>query len=185
MENSFNDLETTPHRGQGIVTLGYGLILSVAMIVFILLIFLTVEDKQSPLNYLSYLILLAGILMAQINYRNKYLGGYIEYGKAFVVGMLTALFASIIVGIFTFVFFKYIDPGAMEEIMAMSEQQMMDRGMSDLEIEQGMDMAKRFNTPGMYTTFAVLSNFIIGVVISLITAIFVKRENKDLNLPTA
>lgn len=185
MEEPFNNLEATPRKGMGVVTLGYGVILAIALVVFSLLIFLTIADKQSVANYFSYLILLAGIIMAQINYRNKYLNGYIEYGKAFTVGMLTALFASILLAVYTYVFFKYIDPGAMEEIMALSEQKMMERGLSDMEIEQGMEMVKSFQTPGMYTFFALAGNFIVGIVISLVTAIFVKKENRNFNIPEA
>ena len=161
------------------VCIGYGALIALAVIVLSLVLFLLDLDQNRSLQYLSYLILIAGIILVQINYRNKYSNGFIEYGKAFTVGMLSSLVLAVIVGIYTFVFFKYINPGAMEEIMVQAEQRMMDRGMTDMEIEQGMAMAEKMQTPGWYTTFAVLGNFIIGIVISLITAIFVKREDRN------
>lgn len=163
--------------------LGYGVIISLALVVLSLILFLLNLDQNKPLQYLTYIILIGGILLSQFNYRNKYSDGYIEYGKAFMVGMLTSLILSLIMGVYTFIFFKYISPGSMEEIMGQAEQQMMDRGMTDMEIEQGMAMAKKFQNVGMMTFVAVLSNFIIGTIISLITAIFVKKENPNFDQP--
>jgi hypothetical protein len=167
-----------------IVTLGYGVIIALAVIVFSLILFLLNITKGSALEYLSYLIILGGLFLAQTNYRNKYQAGFIEYGKAFTVGLLTSVFLGVIMGIYTFIFFKYIDPGAMEEAMTLAEQKMMDRGMSDMEIEQGMNMARKFQGVGIYTFLAVAGNIFIGSIFSLITAIFVKKENTDFGQPS-
>jgi hypothetical protein len=168
-----------------IVTLGYGVIIALAIIVFSLILFLLNIAKGNGLEYLAYLILLGGLFLAQTNFRNKYHGGFIEYGKAFTIGMLTSLFVAIIYGIYTFVFLKYIDPGAMEEGMAIAEQQMMDRGMSDMEIEQGMELARKFQSVGLATFGSFFITFIIGLILSLITAIFVKKEDTGFGQPTA
>jgi hypothetical protein len=88
-------------------------------------------------------------------------------------------------GIYTFIFFSYIDPGAMEEIMTKTEQRMMDQGKTDLEIEQGMKFMEMVNNVGWYTFFAVVGNIVIGLIISFITAIFVKKEDAGFGQPTA
>jgi O-antigen/teichoic acid export membrane protein len=168
-----------------IVTLGYGVIIALAIIVFSLILFLLNIAQGNALEYLTYLILLGGLFLAQTNYRNKYLGGFIEYRKAFVIGMLTSLFVGIIFGIYTFVFLKYIDPGAMEEALSIAEQKLMDRGMSDMEIEQGMAIARKFQSVGLSSFGSLLAMFIIGTILSLITAIFVKKENTDFGQPAA
>jgi hypothetical protein len=166
-----------------IVSLGYGVIIALAIIVFSLILFLLNLTKGSGLEYLQYLILLAGLFLAQINFRNKYQGGFITYGKAFTVGMLTSLFLSVIMGIYTYIFFQYIDPGAMEEAMTIAEQKMMDQGLSDMQIEQGMAIARKFQSVWMYTFFAIILNFIIGMIFSLITANFVKKEDTEFGQP--
>lgn len=167
------------------LSLGYGVIIALAVIVFNLILFLLNLSQDNPLNYFAYAILLAGILLAQFNYRNKYMGGFITYGNAFTLGLLTSIFLAIIMGIYTFIFLKYIDPGAMEEGMAIAEQKMMDRGMSDTEVEQGMAIARKFTGVGMATFMAILSNIILGMIISLLTAIFVKKEDTGFGQPVA
>jgi hypothetical protein len=168
-----------------VVSIGYSVIISLAVIVLSLILFVLNLDKGNGLEWLSYVILIGGIWLAQLNYRNKYLGGFITYGQAFTIGLWISLFLSIIMGIYTFVFFKYINPGAMEEAMAIAEQKMMDRGMTDLEIEQGMAMANKFASVGMYTFLAVAGNFVLGIIFSLVTAIFVKKENTGFEQPSA
>jgi hypothetical protein len=62
---------------------------------------------------------------------------------------------------------------------------MIDRGMTDLEIEQGMAMAQKFSGVGMFTFLAVAGNFVLGMLFSLITAAFVKKENPNFGQPEA
>jgi hypothetical protein len=166
-----------------LICLGYGVIIALAVIVLSLILFLLNLDQNKPLQFLSYFILIGGIILSQYNFRNKYSFGYIEYGKAFMIGMLTSLFLSIIMGVYTYIFFNFIDPGAMEEVMLQTEQSMLDRGMTDMEIEQAMAMASKFQSVGMFTFFAVFGNFVAGIIISLITAIFIKKENTNFEQP--
>lgn len=166
-----------------IVCLGYGVIIALAIIVFSLILFLLNIVKGNGLEYLVYLILLGGLFLAQTNFRNKYQGGFIDYGKAFIIGMLISLFVAIIYGIYTFVFIKYIDPGAMEAAMAQVEQKLMDKGMSDMEIEQGMAIARKFQSVALATFSTLFITFFIGLILSLITSIFVKKENTDFGQP--
>jgi hypothetical protein len=167
-----------------LVCLGYGVIIALALIVYNLIIFLLNMDQNKALQFLSYAILIGGILLSQFNFRNRYRDGFIDYGNAFLVGFLVSIVLTVIMGIYTYVFFNYIDPGAMEEVMSKAEQSMMDKGMTDLEIEQGMAMMAKVNSPGWFTLFAILSNLIGGTIISLITAIFVKKENAGFDQPT-
>ena len=157
-------------------TLGYGVILGILVIVFSLILFLLNVKPGSKLENLSYLIIIAGIIIAQITFRNKQENGLLSYGKSFTVGMLTIIFASILIGIWTFIFFRYVDPGAIETMRQTAEQKLMDRGMSDAEIDQSMKWVEMFQKPGILTFFAVFFNILIGIVISLISAIFTKKE---------
>ncbi|MDX9906164.1 MAG: DUF4199 domain-containing protein [Bacteroidales bacterium] len=175
MENKPNTL---------MICLGYGVIIALAGIVFSLILFVTGADEtQSWMQNLTYIITLAGILWAQYNYRNKYNNGFITYGEAFKIGLLTVLFLSVITSIYTFIFFKFIDPGAMNEIMLKAEQSMLDQGRTDMEIEQGMKFMQMVNNVGWYTFFGFLGTFVIGIIISLITSAFIKKENTNFSQP--
>jgi hypothetical protein len=158
-------------------TIGYGVMVAIAIIIFSLILYVADIHRDSSINFLSYVILLAGIFIASLNYRNRYLEGYCTYGQALGAGFLTALWASIIIGIYTFIFFTYVDSSAIQEAIITAEESMIERGMSDVEIDQAMPMVNMFNKPWIWAIFALLGNAIIGLILALITSIFVKKED--------
>ena len=160
------------------ITFGYGVMISIGMIVYDLVLYLLDLKLHPFLPYFSYIILFAGILLASISFRNKYLGGMITYGKAFNTGFLAALFASVILAVYAFVFLTFIDPGAMEEAMALVEEKVIGKGLSDAEIEQALSISAKFQSPWISALASLAGNVIIGLILALITSIFVKHEDK-------
>ena len=63
--------------------LSYGLIVGAVLILFSLLMFLLGMHTNKYLGYLGYVFLIAGMAWGTLEYRKKYLGGFISYGKAF------------------------------------------------------------------------------------------------------
>ena len=165
------------------ITLGYGVLIALALIVFSLVVYLVNIELPVLVLIVTLVILLVGIVLAQLNYRSKYLGGYIEYGKAFTIGFLTTLFLAVIVTVYTFIFYKYINPGAFEEQLAKAEQDMIAQGRSESEVELGMKWYSMFANPGMSALMALIMNLILGTIFSLITSIFVKQEGQGFDQP--
>jgi hypothetical protein len=156
--------------------LGYGLFIGVAIIVYALILFLADLDANRYLNWVSYVILAAGLYLSVLNFRNKYQDGYIKYGKAMGVSFMVLLVTSIIVAIYTYFYFEMINPGIYEEQLMIAEEQLIERGMSDVEIDQAMKMSEMFQNPWISASFALVGNLIVGMIIALITSIFVKRD---------
>ncbi len=168
----------------GIVALGYGALLGIALIIFSLLLYILDLQQNKFLGYISFVIMLAGLWLAQLNYRKKYLGGFMPYSKAFVVGFLMVLFATILSAIYTFIFFKYIDPNAMAEAKQLAEQSMLKRGMTDQQIDQSMAIMAKFQTPMWYAIWGFLASLVIGTILALITSAFTRKEDMNAGMPT-
>ena len=100
-----------------------GIYLGFVLIIYSLLMFLLDVDRESYINYFSWIILAAGLFWSTISFRDKQLDGYIEYGKAFSVGFYTGLFASILTGIFLYIYVQHIDLGMLDEILRNAEEQ--------------------------------------------------------------
>ncbi len=159
-----------------------GIYLGVALILFSLIMFLLDIDRESPIMYISYIVLAVGLFWSVISFRNKHLGGFIEYKTAFGAGFYTGLFASILAAIFTYIYVTAIDPGLIDEILIQAEEQMLEQNpnMTDEQIEQGLAMTETFTSPVMISVWAFLGNLVISTILSLIIAIFAKRENKEI-----
>lgn len=159
-----------------------GVYVGAALIVFSLITFLLDVDFESPIKYISYLILALGLFWAVISYRDKHMGGTIDFKGAFTAGFYTALIAALIGGIFTFVYVEYIDTGIVEQILVKAEEDMLERSpnMSDEQLEQALDMTETFTSPILMSVFSFIGNLVVSIIFSLIIAIFAKRENKEI-----
>src|SRR5690554_5707682 len=90
-------------------SLTYGLYLGLAMIITSVAFYATGNTFAKSVSWVSYALMIAGIIIAQLQYR-KQLGGYMTYVQALGVGVLTILFASVVSSFFTYLLFAVIDP---------------------------------------------------------------------------
>ena len=60
-------------------------------------------QKETSGMVVSIVAIIAGMVLATLDYRNKKLKGFISYGKAVKIGFLTMLFADFIVAPYNFV----------------------------------------------------------------------------------
>ena len=159
----------------------YGLITGVVMTVYSLILYLFNLHLNKYLGYISFLILIAGMAYGTIQFRNKVMNGFISYGKAYSSGFMIALFAGILGAIYSFIFYKFIAPDVVREILDMARQNIMARGpeMTDEQIEQAMNMTSKFMTPPLMSIFFLLYCLIIGAIGGLITSAFIKKEDKS------
>ena len=156
--------------------LNSGLIMGLTGIVYTLIIYfldLTLNKVQG-LILLAILIFLLFYLIK--SYRNNYLYGYISYGQSVGAGVIIFLYYSIIMAIFTYILFKFIDTGLTAKILAYSEETLVKRGMPQQAIDAGMAFNKKIMTPGIMALGSILGNMFRGTIIALIVSIFTKKE---------
>ena len=159
-----------------------GVYLGVALILFSLILYLLGIDRESPVQYVSYLILIVGLAWSIFAFRNKDLGGFCTYGKAFSAGFYTALIASLLTGIYTFINVTAIDPGMIGEILLRAEEGMLasNPNMTDDQLEIALSWTEMMTTPIMMSVFNFIGNLLVSTILSLIIAIFAKRENNQI-----
>jgi len=154
----------------------YGAILGFSLIIFSTIVYLLDLTYASGVNWLSYIILVGGIILILKNYRDKHLNGIMSYSTGLGMGTVVSVVAALIVAIYLFIQFKYVDPDLIEQAMRMQEEKMLEKGMPEEQIEMASEMGRRFTTPIMTSFFGFLGNTIMGFIISLIAAAFIKKE---------
>ena len=160
----------------------YGLYTAIVLIVLSLVYYLLDIFGEKWTGYISYVILLLGILYSQIKYRDTHLGGYITFGQSFSTGFLTGLFAGILTAIFSFFFISYLGEDFIEGLLEKSEEALLEAqpNMSDEQLEQSMNMARKFMSPGLMTTFSFIGMTFVSLILALIAAIFTKKADNSL-----
>lgn len=153
----------------------FGAITGFGLVLLSLLLYAIGLNTASWVQYVSLLVLFAGIVYGTITYRDNQGNGFISYGKSLGFGVLISLFAGIVLGIYTFLFFQYFDPSQLEQIWKMAEDRMLDQGLTDEQIEQAMGFSKMFMTPIAISISGIFSMVLWGTIFSLISSIFIKK----------
>jgi len=157
-----------------------GLILGLIGIVYTLVIYfldLTVNKVQ---GYVFLIILLVALYFLVKSYRDNYLHGYMTYGQAVGAGVVIFLYYAIIIAIFTYILYAIIDPGLIDKQLAAAEEMMAKRGLPQEAMDAGLKVQKKMMKPEIMAPISIFGNMLYGVIMSLIVAIFAKKEGNPL-----
>ena len=155
-----------------------GIYLAIVLILISVVFYVTGNTFSKLAQYISYVVMIAGIIYGQINYK-KQLGGIMTYGQALVAGLLTMVFASVISSIYTYILYTIIDPSLQEQMRIFTEEQLVQRGIPEEQMQMSLDLATKFQTPVMMVVMGIFGGAFIGLIISLITSIFTKKNPSD------
>lgn len=157
----------------------YGLYLALALTLFSVILYVTGLILDQKIGYISIAIYVAGIAMAQIYYRNRELNGSISYSQALGFGVAVMLFSGIVTALYTMILYTFIDPGLVEQMKTMQEEALMQRGMSEEQIESTMAMASKMMSPAWLSIWGLFASVFMGTIVSLVTSIFVKKQGSE------
>jgi hypothetical protein len=175
-------METNP-RSLFNNSLIYGLITGAISIVFSVITYIFDVSISSPIKYFSFLILLAGMIYGTLQYRNSIPGGFISFGKAFTSGFLIVLISAFIASVYTYIFLVFIDPAYLQKIVEQSMDEttakMVAKGLSEEQMEPALAMTRKFLNPTFMSIIALVSSALVGAILSLIAAAFIKKEDNS------
>lgn len=157
----------------------YGLYTGLAMVLLSMLFYSFGLVGAGWTQYVSLVLLLAGIIMGAIAFRDKCNGGFISYGRSVGSGVLIGLVVGIILAVFTYVFLTYFDAVQIAKMVQTAEEDMMKKGLTDDQIDQAMSVTKIFMTPAAIAIMNLFWMPALGAIISLITSIFIKKDREN------
>jgi len=172
-----------PKRSAFSTALKYAIITGLASFIFSLITYSTGLYLNQAVNWLVYIILLAGLIFTVKDRRDKDLGGYMTFGEGFGAGFLFCVLFGVLSIIFSLIMMNFIAPDMISEIMKQTEQKMIDKGMSDDQIQLAMSYTKKFMTPAWMALWIMVGIGIFGCILSLIVAAVFKKDNPQLQPP--
>ena len=108
--------------------------------------------------------------------RDAEMNGYMNTGLALRKGLKIALIAGLILGVFTIIYNKFIDPGITDRIIAAQEEQMIRKNMSEEQIEMGKKFLGFFKNTFFTACSVVLMTCFWAIFQSLIAGAMLKKE---------
>jgi hypothetical protein len=132
------------------------------------------------IGYASMLLALSLVFVGIRNYRDKYNGGIISFGKAFKIGILISLIASTIYVIAWQIDYFFFIPDFMDKYTANMLDQLKASGASQAEIvkqtKEMNDMAVMYKNPLFNALMTYMEILPVGLIVTLISALILKRK---------
>ncbi len=107
------------------------------------------------------------------------------YGCALGVGTQIALVAAALSAVFNFFYFKYINPGFADIIVQSKLDQLQAKGISGADLDRAESMTRTMLHPLPASIFNFIGFFVIGFLLALIAAAFLKRSTPPPALPAS
>jgi len=149
-------------------------------ILFMLIKSPTANPKDPSIMILGFvsLFLFIGIpALAVWYYKNQ--GYNVTIGTGVKLGVLVGLLGGLIVGIYAYIYFAYLNPEAIDQVLELSRTILEENDMFDEEmIEKQMEMSKNFFVP-MQLIGQIFSGLLYGVIGGLLGGIFYKTPQQD------
>jgi drug/metabolite transporter (DMT)-like permease len=133
-------------------------------------------EGKSWLPWINWAAYFGVLYFCLKNWRDHFNGGYIRYGQSLSAGILFMFFASVIYAFYNVVYLTWIDPTAVERMLDMMEEGYYKRGFTEEQVSATMGFAAKLRGPGMQFFSVIIGTTFVGVIISLIVSIFIRRE---------
>ena len=138
-------------------------------------------DNSMIVGYASMIIAFSMIFVGIKNYRDKYNGGILSFGKAFKVGFFITLLASTIYVIVWLVEEHFFFSDFMEKYMAFELNKLQSSGIGAAELAdktKELEQAKEmYRNPFFKILFTYAEILPVGLIVTLISSLILKRTN--------
>ena len=123
---------------------------------------------------LSIPIQAIGIYIAMQNF--KKINGWLTYGQAVKTGIMVAITIAIIVAVFSFLYCKVLNPGFADFMLKDAQKAMLASGKTQEQILKSSEAMSAQFSAGSQVFMALVGQFVVGTIISLIIGLFVKKQ---------
>lgn len=152
----------------------YGFITVLAMIIVNVALYVSGLAFQPWAQYVSYIPFLIGLIL-NANAFSKANDHYVTFGNVFGSGFKATALIILCLLVWSFLSMYLIFPDMKAKAMEMAQEGMVKRGLSDEQIEKGMEMMKKsFNL--FMVAGVVFGTLIVGAIFSLIAAAIAKKK---------
>jgi hypothetical protein len=138
-------------------------------------------------GYATMIVAFSLIFVGIKNYRDTYNNGQITFGKALGIGLLITLIASTVYVVVWMIDFSYFVPDFGDKYQAQALAELKASGASAAEIQkQGTEIAASMAKYKTSFTFRAMFTYLeiapVGIVISLIAALILKKNSKPVTV---
>ena len=137
-------------------------------------------DNSVLIGYAAMIIAFSLVFVGIKNFRDKYNGGVISFGKAFKVGFFITLIASTIYVVVWLIEEHYFFPDFIDKYTANEIKKLKASGISATKLasktKELEDAKEMYKNPALKVLFTYLEILPVGLVVTLISSLILKRK---------
>lgn len=133
------------------------------------------EGAGQLVGLLGLLFPVVGIVLA-IRAAKRAETGEFTFGDGFKQGLVVSAVAALLSAVLTYLYVTVIDPDYLETVRAATEAQLRAQGYSAREIARTQAATGGMTTPGAASLIGGITQFVLGLVISALAALFMRRK---------
>ena len=174
MENTTSTAAVTPSA----VGARYGILAGLLMIIISFILNIA-ELEQSPAKWLTSLLLVVAIVLAQKFFKQQN-GGFLSYGQGISIGSILSIVAGLLSALYSYVHVNFIDPDFTTRILDKARLDMEAKGnLSDAQIEQGLVWTAKFMNGPLLIVTVLVSTLLLGFLASLLISAITKNPRPE------
>lgn len=155
-----------------------GLIITLLLIIFALVVHYTGMDQNSALQFVGYGIFILGIILSIAGYA-KNIDYNSTFGKYFLHGFAVSAIITCLMIIFMWIFVT-LDPSIKEQSLQKAAEAMdKNPAISDEQKSQALEITKKFFLVGVLAG-TLVGYLLVGTIVSLITAAIIKKDPRNI-----
>jgi hypothetical protein len=155
----------------------YGFITGAIAVAWLIIEYSTGIYHEEWSDFVTTIMVAAGIYLTVSN-RRKEQGNELTFLQGFVSGIVAAFIVSLMMGIFMFVYVKYVNTNYTTQIINELRREMVQAHFSATEIKTRVQMAESYYSPSGMLTSTTGIWAMISFAISAIVALIMRRKNQ-------
>ena len=156
--------------------IGKGVLISLILVVVDLIGGFAHLRFENWFKYIGTVIMLAGIIIFCLQYAKEKTDG-VRFGNVFGYGFKIALVISVVMIIYTLISVNLIFTDYVDQVLVKAKADMEAKGnLTEDQIDQGLNMTKKFLQPVPLALFAFLGTLFFGTIAALLGGAFAKKS---------
>lgn len=141
-------------------------------------------DNGELVGYTTMVIAFSMVFFGIRSYRDRYNDGVIRFGKAFTVGLLIALVASVMYVVAWEISYQTFSSDFIDQMMAHQVQKLKSGGASAEEVNAATRQMEQYKSwyanPVIRVGLTLIETLPVGLILTLISALLLKRKETPL-----
>ncbi len=158
--------------------LNFGLYYALFSIVILIVLYMLDMEKNLAIGVINVIGTIAIFVFAILAYK-KANNNMLTLGQAIKVGLATAAIGGVILAIYTYFHYSYIQPEFIENIRTKGLEDMYAKNpdMPAEAEETAISMMNIFTSPAFISTIGIIGSLVYGLIVSLITGLVVRTKD--------